>query len=73
VIYDRGIQVGAAEVGGKWICVPYPDGAPDRYRCAMFPLGRSAQDDFHLCQDNRRMLPSCEDGVAGGIVEVTWQ
>lgn len=65
-----------AAVGGKWVCFPYP-AMPDRFRCTMDREGRfgstGTDDDSTLCEYNPRMLPSCEDGVAGGIVEVFWQ
>jgi hypothetical protein len=74
VIYDRGITLAAGSFAGRWACSKFPAEAPDRFRCTKEARGSPrGSDDSDQCEDNPRMLPSCEDGVAGGIVDVSWQ
>ena len=77
-----GINVIYGDIGGAlgpgWRCAPYPyEGVPDRYRCILYADGRfangGAADDSARCDRHPRFLPSCQDGVAGGLVEVGWQ
>jgi hypothetical protein len=77
VIDNHGIRKNT-EDDGVWNCFGYPFGSTaDRYRCILIPSFRfglsSAQDDKARCASSPRMLPSCQDGVAGGLVEVSWQ
>jgi hypothetical protein len=60
---------------GKLVCAPYPQQGSNRIHCTF--RGNSTSDSPSVpsqsdCNANKRMLPSCSRGIAGGLVELRW-